>query len=124
MPDDAILLGADAYDRSLRSKVEVIGAKADHRTAQLIEGVLEQEQLAGGIDVAALAALRVPGPADLDAIDRGDDVVIARGANDGVALQIANRPRQHVAVALAFQRIADIRHRRARLGHGCEPQLP
>ena len=66
----------------------------------------------------------VPGVADLDAIDRRHDVVIARAADDGVGRQIADRPRQHVPVALPFHRVADVGRHRAGLRHRREPQLP
>src|SRR5262245_43325665 len=86
MPDHAVLLRAQGLDGTLRAEVEVVGAQADDLAADLFEAMLQQHQLARRVDVAALPALRVPGVADLDAVGRGDDVVIARTANDRVAL--------------------------------------
>src|SRR4051794_25348407 len=74
MADDAVLLRAERLDCALRSEVEVVGAQADHLAAELLEAVGEEEQLARGVDVAALVARRIPGVADLHAIGRGDDV--------------------------------------------------
>src|SRR5689334_3510007 len=82
MPEHAILLRAERFDGALRPEVEVVGAQADDGAAESFERVLEQDQLARRVDVRALAALRVPRPADLDAIDRGHDVVITRRADD------------------------------------------
>src|SRR5688572_22513494 len=61
--DDAVLLRAQRLDRLLRAEIEVVGAQADHLAADGLKTVAEQQQLAGGIDVRALAALRVPGVA-------------------------------------------------------------
>jgi hypothetical protein len=47
--------GAEALDGGLRGVVEIIGAQADQRRAQRLEGVRHQQQLAGGVDVGALA---------------------------------------------------------------------
>src|SRR5262245_27418456 len=98
--DDAVLLRAERLDRLLRAEIEVVRAQAHHLAIEALEGIGKQQQLARRVDVAALAALRVPGPADLDAIGRRNDVVVTRAADDGVGLQVAHRPRQHVAVLL------------------------
>ena len=78
---------------------------------------VEQQQLACGVDVAALPASRVPGVADLDAVESAHDVVIARAADDRVRRELAYRPRQHVAGALARERGVDVgaRIRRVRV---------
>ena len=39
------------FDRLLRSEVEVVGAQSDHRAAERVERVLEQQQLARRVDV-------------------------------------------------------------------------
>src|SRR5688572_12632216 len=102
--DHAVLLRAQRLDGALRPEIEVVGAQPDHLALQLVEGVGKKQQLARGIDVAALRALRVPGPADLHPVGRGDDVVVARAADQRAAFQLAHRPRQHLAFALALQR--------------------
>ena len=56
MADHAVLLRAQRLDRALRCEVEVVGAQADHLAADGLERVLEQEQLAGGVDVACAAS--------------------------------------------------------------------
>src|SRR6478752_2810931 len=106
--DDAVLLRAERLDRLLRAEVEVVGAQAHHLAAELLEGVGEEQQLARGVDVRPLAALRVPGVPDLHAVGGRDDVVVARAAHDAAALQVAHRPRQHVALLLPFQRVIDV----------------
>src|SRR5687768_8620676 len=63
--DDAVLLRAESLDGALRGEVEVVGAKSDHGAAHALKGVGEKQQLARGVDMASLAALRVPGVADL-----------------------------------------------------------
>src|SRR5439155_6957887 len=98
--DDAVLAGAERFDRPLRAEIERVGPQTDDLAAEGVERMREQQQLAGGVDVRSLPALRVPCIADLHAIEAGDDVVIARRADDGAALEIAHDPRQHVAVAL------------------------
>src|SRR5438270_7761684 len=69
----AVLLRAQSFDRALRPEVEPVGAKADDLAAERVERVLEQQELARGVDVRALIRLRVPRVADFDAIDAGDD---------------------------------------------------
>src|SRR6267143_470978 len=93
VPDHPVLLRAQRFDRALRTEIEVVGAQAHNLAAQRLEGVREKQQLAGRVHVRALAALRVPGVADLDAVGGRDDVVITGAADDLAALQLAHRPR-------------------------------
>src|SRR5688572_72281 len=86
--------------------------------------MLEEQDLAGGVDVAALPALRVPGVANLDAVRRRDDVVVARAADHFAALRFDHRPRQHVARLLPGERGFDVRPGFLRLGHARVPELP
>src|SRR5262245_42969680 len=74
--DHAVLLRAERLDRALGAEVEVVGAQADHLAAHFFEAVLEQQELAGGVHVRALHALRVLGVADLDPVGGRDDVVV------------------------------------------------
>src|SRR5574341_1939430 len=106
--DDAVLLRAERLDRALRAEIEIVGAQADDLAMDLFEAVFEQQQLARAVDVAALHALRVPGVADLDAVGGGDDVVIARRPYDPPALQIADRPGQHIPLLLPGERAGDV----------------
>src|SRR5467141_1504977 len=124
MPNHAVLLRAQRFDRALRRQIEIVGAQAHDLAAQFLEGVREKQQLASGIDVAALPALRVPGVADLDAVGGRDDVVITGAADNLAALQLAHGPRQHVAVPLPLQRFFDIDAGLLGPGHGSEPELP
>src|SRR6185503_2031756 len=82
MPDHAVLLRAQSLDGALGAEVEVVRAQADDPAAEGLERVREEQELAGRVDVGPLPALRVPRVADLDAVDRGHDVVIARRADD------------------------------------------
>ena len=83
MADHTVLLGTKGFDRALGSEIEIVGTESDHLAAERIERVLEEQQLARGVDVAALPPSGVPGPADLDAIDLRNDIVIPRRADDG-----------------------------------------
>src|SRR5437879_10959032 len=91
--DHAVLLRTQRFDRPLRGQIEIVGAQAHDLAAQFLEGVREKQQLASGIDVAALPALRVPGVADLDAVGGRDDVVIKGAADNLAALPLAHGPR-------------------------------
>src|SRR5262245_39240383 len=122
--DDAVLLRAERLDRALRAEIEVVGAQANYLAADFLEAELEQQQLAGGVHVAALPARRVPGVADLDAVRGRDDVVVARAADDRAALRLDHRPGQHVAGFLAFDRGRDVGARLLGLGHAGVPELP
>src|SRR3989449_3102999 len=62
--------------------------------------------------------------ADLDAIGGSDDVVITGAADNLAALELAHRPRQHIAVLLSIQCFFDIGGCLGRLRHGGEPQFP
>src|SRR2546422_11620134 len=74
--------------------------------------------------MAALPALRVPGVADLDAVSRGDDVVIAGTADDLAGGEFAYDPWEHVAVFLSLQRGIDVLPGLCGLWHRGVPQLP
>ena len=68
--------------------------------------------------------LRVPGVADLDAIDARHDVVVAGGADDGAGGGVAHHPGEHVTVALAGERVGDVGPGLAGRGDRGEPQPP
>src|SRR3970282_921077 len=74
--------------------------------------------------MSTLHALRVPGPADLDAVSRGNDVVVARGPDDGAGFQLAHCPGEHAARFEARERAGDVGMRLLRLGHRGVPELP
>src|SRR5258708_1638682 len=80
--DDAVPLGAQGLNRSLRGKIETVGAEADRFASKPIERMAEQQELATGIDVTAVPASGIPGVTDLHAFDGGHDVVIASRADD------------------------------------------
>ena len=79
MTDDAVTFRAESFYRILRRMIEIVGAKTDHLASQGFKCVRQQDQLATGIHMGALHGFRVPGVADLDAIDTDHDVVITRG---------------------------------------------
>src|SRR5215203_2259224 len=108
MAEDAVLLCSERFDRALRTEVEIVGPEPHHPAPQCLEGVFEEQELAERIDTRALMAAPVPRVADLDAIDRGHDVVVARAADDPATLQITNHPGQHVTVTLPFERVGDV----------------
>src|SRR5688572_5112209 len=122
--DHAVLLRAQGLDGALRAEIEVVGAQTDDCAFQGFECITEEQQLARGIHMRALAVLGVPGPADLDAVGLRNDVVIARAAEDRAGFCIKHRPRQHVAGFLPGERGFDVGKRLFGLGHAREPQLP
>src|SRR6185437_1625843 len=81
--DHSVFFGAKRFDCLLRPEIEIIGAQTDDLTAERLERVLEKHELAHGVHVGSLAALRVPGVADLDPVDLAGDIVIPRAADDG-----------------------------------------
>src|SRR6267378_7856016 len=90
VPDHPVLLRAQRFDRALRGQIEIVGAQAHDPASQRLERMSEKQQLAGRVHVRALAALRVPGVAELDAVGGRDDVVITGAADDLAALQLAH----------------------------------
>src|SRR5207302_8291548 len=122
--DDAVLLRAERLDRTLGGEVEIVGAKPDHLAGERLERVAEEEQLADGVEVRLLPAFRVPRVADLEALGFLHNVVIARRANEGAALELAYHEGQHVRGVLPRERLRDIALRLLRARHGGEPQLP
>src|SRR5438445_4385874 len=120
----AVTFRAQRLDRPLRPKIEVVRPQAHYLATERIEGVAEQQQLAGRVDVRALAALRVPRVPDLHAIDRGSDIVIAGRADDDAAREVPYRPGEHVTLALPLQRVGYVGPHPLGRGHGNEPQLP
>src|SRR5262245_13797452 len=117
MADYAVFLRAQGLDCPLRGDVEVVRTQADHLAPECIEGVLEQQQLTTGVDVAALPALCVPRVANLDAIYFRHDVVITRAPNDRVARQFTYRPRQYVAVRLPYESVRNVSSHLLWFGH-------
>src|SRR5712691_11974003 len=96
MANHPVLLGAERFDGALRPKIEIVGPQADHFAGERVERMAQQQQLAGGVDVRALAAAAVPGMADFQAVDRRCDIVIPGRTNDDTARQVAYDPGQHV----------------------------
>lgn len=122
--DHAVLRGAQRLDRPLRPAVVDVGPQPHDLAAEGLEGVAHEQQLAGGIDVAALPPRGVPGVADFDAVDRGHDVVEPRAADHRVRRQLTHRPGQRVAGLLPRQRLGDVRRGFAGRRHARIPQLP
>src|ERR1700730_3628197 len=104
----AILFYAEGFDRFLGGEVEVVGPQTDDFTAERLERVREQEELARTIDVASLPFRSVPRVADFDAVDLAYDIVIARSTGDSVAREISHHPWKHLPRFLARQRIGDV----------------
>src|SRR5438093_11073043 len=76
--NDTILLGAECFDGALGAKVEVVGAETEHLTAERVEGVSKQQELAGAGNVCALATEPVADVTNYHALNRRRDVVRAR----------------------------------------------
>src|SRR5258708_20488490 len=92
----AILLGAQAFNRALRRKIEIIRAPPDDFAADGFERVFKQQQLARCIDMSALAALRVPGVTNLHAVSGCNDIVKTGATNDLATALLPPRPGQHL----------------------------
>src|SRR5260221_8969450 len=72
-----ILLRAEPDDRSTRRVVEPVRAELDGDAPEFLERVRKQQQLALGVDRAALRAFRIPGVADFQPAIWRIDVEIA-----------------------------------------------
>ena len=79
---DPVEFGAESFDGAPRRIVEVICTPTDDCSTQGVEGVCHQHEFACCIDIGALTTLRVPRIADLEACDRGHNIVVARAADD------------------------------------------
>src|SRR6267142_2428366 len=66
----------------------------------------------------------VPGVADLDPIDLGDDVVEPRAPRDGARRQLPDHPGEHVTGTLAVECVGDVDPRLPRFRDEGEPELP
>src|SRR5262249_3299824 len=111
-------------DGALRAEIEPVGAQSDNFAAERVERVFQEHQLARRVDACALPALRVPRIADFYAIDRGNNVVIAGGADDFAAGDVADRPGEHMPLVVPFQRVGDVRRHRVWRRRGDIPELP
>src|SRR5258707_15396456 len=78
----AILLRAQPGDRGARRVVEPVRAELDGDAPELLERVRKQQQLALGVDRAALHAFCIPGVADFQPAIGRIDVEIARATDD------------------------------------------
>ena len=78
----AVLLRTEPCDRGARRMIEPVGAKLDRDALELLERVGQEQQLALGVDGAALDALGIPGMPDLQAAVRLVDVEVTRAADD------------------------------------------
>src|SRR6185312_2720326 len=122
--DHAILLRPQRFDRLLRAEIEVVRPQAHHLATECLERVREEHQLARSVDVRPLPTPRIPGVADLDAIDLRHDIVISGAADDLARYEVADHPGKHVARLVAAQSRGHVRLCLMRLRHDGEPQLP
>src|ERR1044071_4563633 len=106
--DDAVLLGPERLDRALRGEIEIVGAQPHDPAADFFKSIRKQQDLTSRVDVAALEALGVPRVADLDAVRRGDDVVIAGAAYDFPGGGLPDHPGEHMAVLLSLESGVDV----------------
>ncbi len=120
----AIAMRAEAFDRALRIEVAVVGMEFHRHAVQRGEGVPEQQALAGGVEVALLPALRVPGIADRHARQRRVEIVVAGGADDLAVAFLAHCERQRAPRRLAGESGGDVVGGGARRRRAGEPQLP
>src|SRR5688572_19534837 len=122
--DHAIFLRAEPLDGALRCEVEIVGSQPNDCTAEFLERMLEEQELAGGVDVRALPRLGVPGIPDLDAVYGRYDVVIARRTDDLAGRQFPHDPRPHVPGLLPVEGSSYVRVDLIRFRNGREPEFP
>src|SRR6185436_6883893 len=122
--DHAVLLCAKRLDGALRGEIEIVGAQPHDCAADFFKSIRKKQELTSRVDVAALETPGVPRVADLDAVRRGDDVVIAGAAYDFPGGGLPDHPGEHMAVLLSLQRGVDVFRSLARRGHRGEPELP
>ena len=79
--NDAVSPRTECLDCALGTDVEEVCLQTHDTAAQAIEGVGQQEELAGRVHVCPLPARSVPGVAYLDSAYRRYDVVKARAAD-------------------------------------------
>src|SRR5215470_28886 len=79
---DRVLLRAQPQDRLAGRVIEPVRAELHRDAFELFERVREEQQLALGVEGAALHALRVPRVADLESPIRAIDVKVARASDD------------------------------------------
>ena len=95
---DALALGAEAFDRGLTSLVEVVGVPHDPDRSEVIEGTTQQEQLRLGVNGGAPALLAEPGVADRDGPGFGIDVIKRRQSGEFVGMLVDLSPSHKIGV--------------------------
>ena len=78
----AVLLRTEPRDRAARGMIEPVGAKFDRDALQFLERMGQEQQLALGVDGAALNTLGIPGMPDLQTAVGRVDVEVTRAADD------------------------------------------
>src|SRR5262245_55917194 len=123
-PQDAVKRGAQPLDAASALEIEEVRAELDCDTAERLEGVGEQQQLAVGVEVGALHAAAVPGRADLHALVGRIDVHVRRHAGGSADSVVNGGKGQHGAGGLQAEPPFDLgRHLLGRWNERI-PQVP
>src|SRR5450631_1278382 len=121
---DPILFRAEPRDRGARGMIEPVRAKFDRDALQLLESVSEEQQLAFGVDGAALDTLGVPGVPDLETPVRRVDVEVTRAADDVARSLLANDERHRIEALSHVERGIDVLTHFSWGRHTRVPQAP
>jgi hypothetical protein len=103
----SLALGSEALDGSLRSFIATVGLQLYSDSAEILEGMAQQEELALGVDRGALPARADPRPADLEATVRALDVEKTHRAGDLGRPARDDRERDVETVTRAFDGLCD-----------------
>jgi len=111
-----VQFGAQPLDGSTALAIEEMGTEFHCDAVELLEGVSQKQQLALGVQGAALHALSIPGGADLDAPIERVDVHVGGHADCGVRGLFDHGKGYHRALRLKTQatvtEMSHIRHLR------------
>src|SRR6202021_2778703 len=115
---------AQSFNGRAALLIEEVGAELHCNAIQLLERMAQQQQLALGVQRAALYALSIPSGADLHAAVDGIDMHERRHANRFVGGFFDDGKRQHRTLSLKFQAAVDFRPQPIGCGNAGVPEGP
>ena len=116
--DRAVPFGSQRFESALRGEVEVVSSETDGPAPEPLEGMPKQQELASGVEAAALPGFSVPRVADFHPVGGRDDVVITGGTDNRLAGQVPDGPRQPLPGFLPGERGGNVgRDRREFVRH-------
>lgn len=120
---NAVELGPETLDCAPALMIEEVSAKLDGDALEMFECMLQEHQLALGIERSALHGLAIPRGADLDASVRRIDIHVGRHP-DGFAIRIEHCEGQHRSAALQGEPPFNLGANVLRSRHHRVPKVP